>query len=183
MYYGRKEKVTMDKESLKEDFNQDIKRTFEQGKPKVKLENDIDNLIKEYMRKVESEFNTIPNRVNVEIYFKDRFAELKRIIDSKITDITNNVSTFFIRVNDSEYDKNIEVLSNDKMNDEIKKDELDQNAKNKKTILEQEKNSINSGQKKDIEWLKQEVDAILEKTCNYAKRDGMTTGLRSSIDI
>lgn len=165
-------------EGLKEDFNQDIKRTFEFGKPKIKLENDIDNLIREYMSKVESYFSIIEHGVNVRNYFEDRFAELKRSLENTTTDITVDVSTFLTRLNDREFDRNIEILDNSKANNEMKKDELTGNARRKQTELEDEKSSLVSDSYRKAEVIKQEADKILEKTCAHAKRLVMTSSSR-----
>lgn len=111
-------------------------------------------------------------------YFEDRFAEFKRSLENTTTDITVDVSTFLTRLNDREFDRNIEILDNSKANNEMKKDELAGNARRKQTELEDEKSSLVSDSYRKAEVIKQEADKILEKTCAHAKRLVMTSSSR-----
>ena len=173
----------MDKETfskldnLKQEFNEEIRKTFEQGKPKIKLENEIENIVNEYMSKVESYFNIIEQGFQVRTYFESEFAEFKRTLRNRTGEITTDVSTFLIGLNNSEFDKNIEILSQEKSSVDARKEELNRNSSQKLSRVQNEKDMINRDAFSRAEIIKEEVDHILERTCARAKTLVMTASV------
>lgn len=156
-------------EGIMEEFNNSIKRNIQNGKPKQELDDSIKALLDDCQRRFESVFQRSEFRRPISNYIADRFAELRRSLSTSSRDLSFYTSDFLCKLNETEFNQNIDILSQTRLNSDTQAEELEQTSTQKLRRVEAQKSDINRQAASKSEQLKAELDKIYRDTCEYGK--------------
>ena len=146
------ENIETSLEALLNEFNTDIRKNCDSGKSKQELEERYRSIMKQYVDKFSSALESINLSSNSnQEYLYSQFSVLNRHFGKVISEHGLSTVDAMVLQNNSEFQRNLEVLSETTVSDEEKKDEMSQNSKRKNSALEDEKGNSKSQDRKDSE--------------------------------
>ncbi|MCI8309609.1 MAG: hypothetical protein HFJ45_05375 [Clostridia bacterium] len=166
----------MDKElynkldSLVTEYNVQIRSTFENGRPKIKLEDRINDIIMEYQRRLSNVFSMSEYGARLENYFEQELSGIKRDLRTRTSNTTYEVSDFLCKLNIKEFDRNIEVLEEKNADTELKSEGLKKNSDKKLNSIEEEKLGMSRDSQKEAYRTEQRLDQIVRDINVQARR-------------
>lgn len=156
-------------EGIMDEFNNSIKRNIQNGKPKQELDDSIKALLDDCQKRFEAVFQNSEFRRPIANYIADRFTQLRRSLSTSSRDLSFDTSDFLCRLNETEFNQNIDILSQSRLSNEAQSEELEQTSAQKLRKLEAQKPDIKRQANKDSENLRTELNKIYKDTCEYGK--------------